>query len=159
MPKLLQSAAVGLAFTTLAAVAPASADGYLERGRAYGYVPRPEFIDEPGEGPIVYSYSEVRIYRGAPAYGYGAAYLPGPPDAWRRRDVGYDTVVTREKRVIRDYGPPAYYRRPAYGSIKDGPLPVGVVEPDDCGAVEYWNGCKGGRYHSRHYKRKYIRRW
>jgi hypothetical protein len=175
MPKLLQSAVVGFAFTALAAAVPASAGGYLEEPVDYGYIPGPELIGAPEGGTVVYSYSEVRIRsRGATpyGYGYGAAYLPGAP--------AYDTVVTRETRVISDpgfvygapkvhaYGPPAYYRGPAYGSIKDfGPPPVKVLEPvavriGKCGKVRYWDGggCADARRYRRHrYDRGYIPRW
>ena len=186
MPKL-NCAVVGLAFAALAGAAPAAADGYGYGPKAYGYAPSPELIEEAVESPAIDSYSEVRIrYGGAPAYGYGAAYLPGPPDLWRQREVVYDAIFTKEKRVVYDsgraaqsraaaqfyarkvraYAPEVYYRAPAYGSIKDyGPPPLGVVEPiidpaGSCGTFRYWDGadCVDARYYSR-YKNPYKRRY
>lgn len=181
MPKL-HSAVIGLVFAALAVAAgPAAADGYLKGPKAHRYAPGPELIVEPDGDAVVYSYSEVRVrYRNAPVYGYGAAYLPGPPDLWRQRQVAYESIFTQERRIVYDsglaaesraaaayYAPRALYRAPAwpaYGSIKDyGPPPVRVVEPvvdlgGGCGTFRFWDGgrCIDARFHSR-YKNPYRR--
>lgn len=126
MAKLPQSAIVGLAFTMVAAAAPASAGGYLEGPSQYGYFPGLDLIGAPDGSTIAYSYSEVRIRsRGAPSYhyGYGPVYLPGKP--------AYETVVIRATRIIADpalkfcapkrqtYFSQAYSHGLVYGSIKD----------------------------------------
>jgi len=174
MPKL-HSAVIGTLLTALAFATPASADGYRNHFKPYGYLPGPELVESPGNGAAV----EVTIrYRAAPAYGYGAAYLPRPPSLWRQREVAYDAIFTPDKRIIYDsglaaqsraaaqfygYQPRVYYRAPAYGSIKDYPPPVGFVGPfvdpaGSCGTFRYWNGaeCVDARYYSR-YKNPY--RW
>ncbi len=188
MPKL-HSAVVGFAFAAFASAAPAAAGGYVDGPNAYGYAPAPELVEAPGNGPVVYSYSQVTVrYGGAPAYGYGAAYLPGPPNLWRQREVVYDAIFTKEKRVIYDsglaaesraaaefyapkvqvYAPEAYYRPPVNGPVAGygPPVPVAapVIDPaGSCGTFRYWDGagCVDARYYSRYknpYKRRYLPR-
>ncbi len=188
MPKL-PSALVGLAFAAVASATPAAADGYVVNGPgAYGYAPGPALIADAPDGAVIYSYSEVTIrYRAAPPNGYGTAYLTGPPDLWRQREVAYDAIFTRDKRIIYDstlaaqsraaaefygprfngYAPEVVYRKPAYVARRDfGPPPVRVVEPivvepaGNCGTYRYWNGtgCIDARYVSR-YRNPYKNRF
>ena len=171
--------AVGLALTGIAFATPAAAGGYPEDAGYYAYVSEPELIEAPGGEKIIQTFTEVRIrYNGAPRYGYGAAFVNGPPDLWRQREVAYDAIFTRDKRVIYDsnraaqtraavgfHGPVVYSGpRPyhPYGSVKDyGPPPVGYFAPafspaGTCGTFRYWNGetCVDARFYSR-YKNPY----
>ena len=188
MPKL-HSAVVGLAFVALAGIAPAVAGGDENGPMAYGYAPGAELIEEPEDDAVVDSYSEVTVrYGGVPVYGYGAAYVSGPPDLWRQREVAYDAIFTKEKRIIYDsglaaqsraaaefyaprvgaYAPEVYYRAPAYGP-NNGPATVEVAGPiidpaGSCGTFRYWDGagCVDARYDSRYknpYKRRYLGRY
>lgn len=168
MPKL--QVAIFAAAIALLGATSAIADGYYEGPKRYGYAPDPQVIEAPEDGYVVYSRTEVKIrYRGAPGYGYGAAYLGGPANLWRQRDVAFDAIFTEDKRIIYDagraaqtraaveyYGPKAYYRPPA--AIVDP-----VVDPaGGCGTFRYWNGagCVDARFYSRYknpYKWEYIR--
>lgn len=162
MPKL-QLAIVAAAFA-LSGAAPALADGYYEGPKHYGYAPAPKVIVAPEDGHVVYSRTEVKIrYGGAPARGYGAAYLDRPPSLWRQREVAFDAIFTEDKRIVYDagraartraaaelYGPKAYYRPPA--AVFDP-----IVDPaGTCGTFRYWNGagCVDARFFSR-YKNPY----
>lgn len=164
----LQLAIAAAAFIAVAGTA--SANGYHNGPKDYGYVPAPEVIEEADEGKVVYSYTEVKIrYRGAPAYGYGRAYFNGPPELWRQREVAYDAIFTQEKRIVYDsnraaqtraalkfYGPEPSYAPPSAGLV--GP----IIDPaGSCGTFRYWNGagCVDARFHSRYenpYKRRYL---
>ena len=177
----LQFALAGLAAAALVGTAPVAADEYLESGAAHTYAQGSELL-VADDGDIGHGYVEVG-YRGTPAYRYGPAYVPGPPDLWRQREVAYDAIFTRDKRIIYDsglaaqsraaaefygrrvygYGPPAYYRSPGYGSAKGyWAPPVGLAAPSgNCGTFRYWNGegCVDARYFSRYtnpYKWKYL---
>lgn len=166
----LQTAVLIVAFA-VAGTASASADGYYKEPKAYGYAPGPEVVVAPDAGEEVYRYTEVKIrYRGAPRYGYGAAYVAGPPRLWRQQEVAYDAIFTQEKRIIYDagraaqtravvkhYAPEFHYAPPRVGMVAPVLDPAGT-----CGTFRYWDGaeCVDARYYSRYrnpYRWEFIR--
>ncbi len=183
----LKCAVAGVVLSVLICTPPAAAGGYPEDVDYYAYTAEPGLVEAPAEEKVIQTFSEVRIrYRGAPGYRYGAAFVKGPPDLWRQREVAYDAIFTRDKRIIYDsnraaqtraavefYGPKFHYRPKVHyhrhGSIKDyGPPPAAFFGPvfdpaGTCGTFRFWNGeaCVDARFYSRYknpYKWRYLHR-